>query len=624
MAIADDWTINYGAKTVTHSSGTTVYTMLAFFQYLATEAAKSAQMDDPYPIQSDTPTVYKWLNGWYFGVEATDTQFLSGGSIVDDDESEAYANLYSIGAQEAGTQIYVVQNSAELTPWWGTGNIDILIKVKAANTWIQSDDTAGTPTNGGVWAYARESDYEYDHNFVDLSGLGANPVGINNGNDLAFDGAYGEKYLAVPDVTGFDVGNYVEDTTAGGTARINFVDATNDFLYLVMVEGTFTATNTIQESLTRGGTSTGTTTTITSVNDDIDQHTDIIPVFVTREFSGGTTSGGPFTVGETVTQTGTGATFLFANEETGNVLHMEDVAGSPNATGLLTGGTSGATYTPTTTVAATSSDIDLNNGAGAQPYNVFVQCATNTVLTVYQYLKVIARHNSAETINGDTGEEYRSANEGTYTDIKKAPFGTFAGGTFFGARGVWLDNYAVASFSLTDANNTLQNPPDYQKAVVSNASLSGCQVFVAEITGDGGTYTAPYTVASTTTNSITIQEASINANKTPQSGVIRIITPAGDDDTEFSYTSFSGQVFSGVSPDPSAAGIGNGDTLNTPLISLLADAVSEQSDNVIYTAPFWCRAVVRKYGFKPFSVDQQFGANGLNISAILADDPQAS
>jgi hypothetical protein len=543
MAIQDDWTIDYGAKTVTHSSGTTIYTMLAFFQWLAAEFAASAQMDDEYPIQSDTPTVYKWLNGWYFGSEANDTQYLSGGSIESSDGNEGYANLYSIGSTEAGTQLYIVQSDAEVSPWWGTGNIDILIKVKTSGALIDS---------GNVLVMARESDYEYDHNFVYLGGLGRNPVGINNANDLGMDGAYGEIYLTCTDVTGFDIGNYVEDTTAGGTARINYIDTTNDYLYLVMVEGTFTGGNSVQESLTRGGTSTGTTTAFSTVTQQIASYTDISITF-------------------------------------GSVSR------------------------------------DLQNGNGSQNYDVEIDCAGRSMLEVYQYLKYIARHNSATTINGDTGEEYLSANEGVYTDVKKAPFGTYAGGTFFGARGVWLTNYASADFALTDANNVLQTPPTLLKASVSNSSLSGCRVFVAEITGDGGTYTAPYTVSSFTSNTI-VATASIDKSKTAQSGFIRVATPAGRDDLEFTYTGINadGVTFEGVSPDPTGTALANSDTFSTPLVSVLADAAAELSDNIIYSAPFWCRAVVRKYGFKPFAVDQQFGANGLSVNAVLTTDPQAT
>ena len=75
-----DWTINYTLKTVTNNDSGTgnnlpsalgnnskVGPILEFFQWLATEFANTAQMDDDYPIESQTPTVFKWLNGWTFG-----------------------------------------------------------------------------------------------------------------------------------------------------------------------------------------------------------------------------------------------------------------------------------------------------------------------------------------------------------------------------------------------------------------------------------------------------------------------------------------------------------------------------------------------------------------------------
>ncbi len=253
MAISDDWTITYGTtKTVGHTSGTTVYTVLEFFQWLANEFADAAQMDDDYAFVSDTPTVYRWVNGWDFATPASDYKYLKGGSIESSDGDELYSNLYSIGSQEDGTNIYVIQNDDELTPWWGSGNIDILILVKTGGSLIDS---------GNVLVMARETDYEYDHNYVDLSSGGRNVVGINNANDLAFDDT-GDYYLDVDDTTGFDVGNYVEGQSSGATARISYIDSANDYIYICMMEdGPFTDSETIQESLTRGGTSTGTTAT---------------------------------------------------------------------------------------------------------------------------------------------------------------------------------------------------------------------------------------------------------------------------------------------------------------------------------------------------------------------------
>jgi hypothetical protein len=470
------WTIDYDAKTVTNNDSGTgsnvpavtgnqdyVGTALEFFQWLATEFASTSQMDDEYPIESQTPTVYKWLNDWGFG-HADDTNYLSGGSFESSDGLELWSNLYSIGSQVAGTQLYLIQNDAEVTPWWDTDNIDILVKVKNAGTFIQSVDTSGTLTDGGVWVYAREYGDEYDHNFANLSGGGRNPIGINTADD----------------------GN---NTTAEGT-----------------------------------------------------------------------------------------------------------VAGWSDVT--ITFGTISR---------------DLNNGNGSVNYDVEINCGGRPMTEVYERLKYVTRYGETTIqLNSDDGQEYRSADEGTYLEVKKAPFGTLAGTTLYGARGVWFTNYSAADFVLIDAAGATQSPPNYQKVKAEHASLSGCNVFVAEISG-GNIVKDQYTISSVSSNTITAT-AAINANKAPQSGVIRV------GDTKYAYTGFSGDTFAGVTPDPT----GETGDFYVPLLDVTADATSEQSDNIIYTADFDIRTSVRKYGFKPYDVDTTFSSAGRTFAPILTNDPQAS
>jgi len=176
VSLETDFTVNYTAKTVTHTSGTEVFTVLAFFQWLAAKFAAEAQMDDDYPFVSDTPQVYRWVNGWDMGDE-TSYQFLKGGAVATSDDQDLFSNLYSIGSQFRNSMIYIVQSDAEVTPWWTPGNIDILIKVKAAGTLIDS---------GKVMVLSRDTDALYDHNEVDLSAGGRNPVGINTFEDINY------------------------------------------------------------------------------------------------------------------------------------------------------------------------------------------------------------------------------------------------------------------------------------------------------------------------------------------------------------------------------------------------------------------------------------------------------
>ncbi len=483
-----DWDIDYVNKTVgnvdnangtnganlPHDVGGTYQgEILEFFQWLAGEFAASAQMDDPYPIVSDTPTVYKWVNGWGFDDEANDYKYLKGGDITSSDGLEFWASVYTIGSPKAGSQIYITQNDTEIPLWWYTDNIDVLIHVKTGGTFTQSDNVSGTPTDGGVWLWIREYGDSFNHGFVDLSG-GRSPIGL----DTAIDSA---------------------NQTPQGTVAA---------------------------------------------------------------------------YGITI-----GALGTYSN--------------------------------------------DLNNGANATNYDVEIDCNGKTMSEVYEYLKMATSYDWDISIHGDDGQEYRSADEGVYTDVKVAPFGTIAGGTLYGAQGVWFNNYNGADFVLTNSAGDTQSPPDYRNVVASHTDLDGSistdggvNILVTEVTGNGGTIIKDkYTVSSATADTITADSA-IEANRTLQAGVIKV------GDTKFEYTGFSGSDFTGVTPD--ASGLTSED-FYTPLMDRLADDVSETSNNLIYdTTPFWCITSVRRYGTKPYDVYAQFGANGLPFTPILADDPQAS
>lgn len=468
-----DWTIDYVAKTVTNNdsgtganlphdaSGTHLGQILDFFKWLATEFAKPAQMDDAYAIASDTPTVYKWINGWGFG-HADDYKYLSGGDIISSDGQDIWKSVYTIGSPVAGSQIYITQNDTEIPLWWSTDNIDVLIQIKSGGTYIQSVDTSGVPTDGGIWLWIREYGDFYNHGFVNLVN-GRSPIGLDTSVDKA-----------------------------------NTTDATTVGAYGVTI-GAF-----------------------------------------------GTIS------------------------------------------------------------------RDLNNGNGAQNYDVEIDCNGLTMAEVYEYLKWATSYDYGITINGDNGYEYRSASEGNYTDVKTAPFGTIAGGTVYGARGVWFTNYASADFVLIDSSGATQNPPNYQKVNCNHPNLVGTNVFVAESSG-GLAIKNQYTINAVTTSTIQAT-TSINNNKTPQTGVVRI------GDTKYSYTGYSGDTLTGVTPDPT----GETGDFYIPLLDVTANSTTELSDNIIQSGDITVITSVRKYGFKPYDVETTFGSAGLTFTPILNNDPQAS
>lgn len=467
------WTIDYGTKTVTNNdsitgtnlphdaSGTYQGQILEFFQWLAAEFASSSQMDDPYPIVSDTPTVYKWVNGWAFG-HADDYKYLTGGDITSSDGLDEWKSVYTIGSPVVGSQIYITQNDVELTPWWYTDNIDVLIHVKSGGVYIQSEDTSGIATDAGIWLWIREYGDFYNHGFVNLVN-GRSPIGLDTANDQA------------------------------------------------------------------------------------------------------------------------------------------------NGTAQATVGAYGITISAFGTISR-----DLNNGNGLVNYDVEVDCNGRTMDEVYEYLKWATSYDYDIIINGDDGQEYRSANEGTYAEVKTAPFGTIAGGTLYGARGVWFTNYASASFVLIDSTGAIQSPPNYQKVNANHPSLVGCNVFVAESLG-GLAIKNQYTVSSVTTTTI-VATLGIDNNKTPQTGYAKI------GDNKYAYTGYSGSTLTGVTPDPT----GETGDFYIPLLDVTADTTTELSDNIIQSGDITVITSVRKYGFKPYDVETTFSTTGLTFTPILAVDPQAT
>jgi len=173
MAIADDFSINFGAKTVTWVGTTGTYTTEALFEYLSDLMDDLANLDDDVPMDSATPQAYSIINGWQFG--ATVFEHLTGGGITDTTNDDLWTNLVTLGDLVAGQQIYVVQDGTEITPWWGPGALDVLIRVKQGGSLIDS---------GRVAVFARDWGNTFDVAVADLSKGAQQPVAIVTSDDI--------------------------------------------------------------------------------------------------------------------------------------------------------------------------------------------------------------------------------------------------------------------------------------------------------------------------------------------------------------------------------------------------------------------------------------------------------
>lgn len=269
---------------------------------------------------------------------------------------------------------------------------------------------------------------------------------------------------------------------------------------------------------------------------------------------------------------------------------------------------SGSSVTGVTlTFGATSQDI--GDGSGVQPFGLIIDGGGNSVLQVFRRLKFLTRReNSTDIGNGTAGRFYRGLNTG-YAEVKVAPFGSFAGGRYFGARGVWLTNVSDPNNRTLIDNNNVQRIPPTQFTVTVTGTASGDRVLVGRSSA-GAINKSQFTI--TGTGATTVNVSGTLPNDIPTAGVLRI------GDTRYTFTGVvrgSGQ-FTGVSPNPSGAT----GTCWVPLIDDVASSTSIASPAMTHVANFDVIARVRKKGILPFENTATVSSSGASISAIRTTD----
>lgn len=563
----------YSYAITTPGVGKTVWSTNALYSYLQDTFDELGQMDDMVPMSAQTPTEYSLINGWF--IDEVSIKYLNGGAIktigwasnvicqigynsggthflhsdigkvitgtttndtgtilffddrtVDGDQgklwirptsasadlfnngTEAYtvasssavgvftavsvsgentwANMYSIGTIESNTAIYIVQDSVKISAWWPVGHVDVLIRVRE----MGSTTGANSGDLGQLLIGAREYSKLFDH-FVS--------TGITGGRN------------PVPLATAADLNN----TTGQYQTIVTTASAQ------IIAGETFTA----DANSNKQG-------TITSVSGTF-------PNLTIRYYLSGTARTAPVNTDACTTST----------SKTFTVVTPTDVV---------------AGYTDITVTFAYISR-NLNNGAGAQPYDVEIDLTnTRSVAQMYEWLKLLTMRGHAaefeQLYTGDgtygtpnfsviNGEQYISALS-SFTPVKASPFGTFAGGKFFGAQGVWLKGVPSAyaqNFQLIDSLGVTQVPPNTVQITVSSVVASDVVgVFpLTDTVANGGivqkdTYLATGTLGA---NSITTG-AAINS-RTPQSGVVRIVDMSSSlkTETQYEYYSWTGSTF---------------------------------------------------------------------------------
>lgn len=219
MAIADDFSIGLTGD-IRHTSGTTVYSVLALHEWLqdkADDASVSVAGDNlsilslnpsklDGPRSAIKPMLLNLLNG--YNIDDTAAQFINFGSIQQDGTNVLYTGLKSIGSPlVAASPMYVVQNGGKLTTYWPNEHIQIMVKAKTGGVLIDNAD---------VRVYSRKYGQTYGDFAANLVAGGEQPAAISTSltdwTPLDLAGA-----LALSSKVTIAIGSHFKDTGVGGS-----------------------------------------------------------------------------------------------------------------------------------------------------------------------------------------------------------------------------------------------------------------------------------------------------------------------------------------------------------------------------------------------------------------------
>lgn len=610
MPISSDFTIDYTDKKITHTSGATVYTVRNLYTYLQDTFDESDQINDSVPMSAQTPNEYTLINSWF--MDDASMQFLKSGSIQTSGHNgvvyvltmsgtptnpvasdigktvqnggatntgillaytttspykwwvrkvtgtfvaeavtistgtgagtistvatgeNIWSNIFTLGSLVSGTTLDVYQNDTQITPWWSSGQIDILVKVKESG--VETD-------SGNLTILARKYSTLYDHFVIDAS-TGRNPVPLAafaDGNNQTAEGtvsgytgitfSFGAKSRDLGNGNGFQP--YDVEINCGGRVL------TQVYEYLKYV------------------TRTGSSTTLNGVNGEFYVAVGDIRLNYTGEASG------PFVETNAITSSGGGSGYIVSLIDNGltGTLVIRNVHGAFADTNTLTSGATTATI---------------------------------------------------------------SGTPDTVSPSKQAPFGTFAGGNFFGARGVFITNMHANDankYELIDSTNTTQAPPSTVSIAVSGL-VSGDRVSVFRTTGDNEIINKTYlsSHASNNSSATTAWETDVATPipaDTPSTGFVRLVKTATSTEERIAYNSWTGNIFTLASAH--AGGYGASDTAYVPYIDEQASGTSV-SKSVTYVSNRFVLTRVRLKGIQPFTTKGTLTSTGYSATAVRTTD----
>ena len=466
--IAGDFTINTTTKTIKHTADSVVYTVNEFYTWLMDYFDDVTTIDDTIPISAQTPTEYTLTNGWF--MDNTSFKYLSGGAIQTDGQDAYSTHIITVtggtyadpvagdisktvmaGATAIGPLLdYEIISAGVSAKWYirDTRTVPAVITSTTAMTISTGTGSGNNSTNSltgeNIWSNIFSLGtivsgttldlYQNDTQITPWWSAGQIDVlvkvkeagtEIDSGNLTVL----ARKYSTLYD-------HYVVDASTGrNPVPLAAFDDTNN----QVVEATVAAYS-------------GITFDFGAASKDLGNGNGNQPYDCVIECDGHTIQE-VYEYLKYVTRTGSSTTLNGVNGEYYQAVGDIRLNYASEASGPFVEGNA------------------ITSSAGGSGYIVsLIDGGTTGTLVIRNVHGTFANTNTL-TSSGTTATI--SGTPDTILESKQAPFGVFSGGKLFGARGVWLENVAIAdsiNYQLIDSLGVTQTPPISVAVTVKDAN----------------------------------------------------------------------------------------------------------------------------------------------------------
>ena len=428
---------------------------------------------------------------------------------------QIWANLYSIGTIEPDTHIYLYQGKVSdasrarvhsisdyTQDWWSSGHIDVCVFTKDfKQTAYPIIDT------GYIKAFARKGTTYYDNFETSTSSTsgGRNPVPINTAADLDNSTGYKSITFASGTVDDFNVGDEINGGSSGARAIITKIEGTwqTYTIHYFLLDDPQTDFSSSGELITDVD-ATGSATK--DANPPADQGPATTSWFTNAAFPSISFGNTTYDVDDDGTDEYYGVTINCNNNPLSEVYEwLKYITRNGGTTTTNTDGIEGEQYVGAEAYLEYSGSVSGGTIAEGDDVLQATSLATGIVVAHDTANKVLLLRDVRGTFSTAYTVTSQDAGAGTITPDtaatnfapnKQSPFGSFpGGGTFFGSRGVLLENWVDTdenSFSLIPVDGGTKQRPQAYSITVTNlvgtdeTTITDDRVTVFRLTGSGG------------------------------------------------------------------------------------------------------------------------------------------